>query len=131
VPGGGGWGTRHESEATQVLEHLRQAAGDGAPELLRQVLALLQADAAPMLATMREAVSDGVSGAKLQEAAHSLKGAAANLGAVELSQLCARLEQFGRDGSPAGARPLLAQVEEQFQRLCQALETAAGSDGSS
>jgi HPt (histidine-containing phosphotransfer) domain-containing protein len=104
-----------------VLADLRQMRDRGAPDVFKELLALFRADAPPLLSAMRTAVAEG-NAQKLKAAAHSLKGAAANLGGRTLAALCAELEKIGRDGSVQGTEALLAELEPQFQRVCAMLE---------
>lgn len=57
--------------------------------------------------------------------AHALKGAALAISAGALTDVCARLEQAGRDGDLAACRELGPEVEHEFQRLCAILEEGA------
>jgi HPt (histidine-containing phosphotransfer) domain-containing protein len=104
-----------------VLADLRQMRDRGAPDVFKELLALFRADAPPLLSAMRTAVAEG-NAQKLKASAHSLKGAAANLGGRTLAALCAELEKIGRDGSVQGTEVLLAELEPQFQRVCAMLE---------
>jgi CheY-like chemotaxis protein len=104
-----------------VLADLRQMRDRGAPDVFKDLLALFRADAPPLLSAMRTAVAEG-DAQKLKASAHSVKGAAANLGARTLAALCAELEKIGRDGSVQGTEALLAELEPQFQRVCATLE---------
>jgi signal transduction histidine kinase/DNA-binding response OmpR family regulator/HPt (histidine-containing phosphotransfer) domain-containing protein len=111
-----------------MLADLRQMRDGGVPDVFRDLLELFRADAPPLLERMREAVADGAP-PRLREAAHGLKGASANLGARRMSMLCAELETMGRDGSVEEAAGLLADVEQQFQWVCEALEAETGAAG--
>jgi signal transduction histidine kinase/CheY-like chemotaxis protein/HPt (histidine-containing phosphotransfer) domain-containing protein len=108
-----------------ALADLRQMRAGGVPDVFRDLLELFRADAPPLLSAMREAVAGG-DAARLKEAAHSLKGAAANLGARRMSMLCAQLETMGRNGSVEAAAGLLTEVDQQFQWVCEALEAETG-----
>jgi HPt (histidine-containing phosphotransfer) domain-containing protein len=108
-----------------VLETLRQMGGGPGVDVIGDLLGLFRADCRPLLAAIREAVGRG-DAPGLRQAAHSLKGAASNLGASALADLCARLEAMGRAGSVAEADPLLPGVERQYDEVCAALEAAGG-----
>jgi HPt (histidine-containing phosphotransfer) domain-containing protein len=58
----------------------------------------------------------------LRESAHSLKGSASNLGARQLARLCARLESL-QESTLGEANQLLAMLQLEFQRVCDALRT--------
>jgi two-component system sensor histidine kinase/response regulator len=97
----------------------------GVPDVFRDLLGLFRSDAPPLLAAMRSAAAAGNAG-QLRQAAHSLKGAAANLGARQMASFAAELEAIGRSGSVEGAAGPLAAADAQFQQVCEALEAEAG-----
>jgi two-component system, sensor histidine kinase and response regulator len=109
-----------------VLESLRELQADGEPDLLTELVELYRADAPQMLEAMRTALAEA-NGEALRRAAHTLKGSSANLGAVRLAEMCRELERAGRDGALAGAAPLLAAVEAEYERVVEALLTFAGT----
>lgn len=86
---------------------------DGDEELLAELIALFLAEAPKRLATLEEAQRRGDLVA-LKEAAHALKGMAAQIGAVSLKDQAASLEQAAKQGigDPGG---------EHTQRLAQTL----------
>jgi HPt (histidine-containing phosphotransfer) domain-containing protein len=55
--------------------------------------------------------------------AHTLKGSARELGAVQLSDLAARWEQMGRSGDMEQAAGLFDEIEASFQTAAEALNT--------
>jgi histidine phosphotransfer protein HptB len=55
--------------------------------------------------------------------AHSLKGSASNLGAIELAGLCLRAEEMGLSGDLNGAEPLLEQIDTEYQAVSRTLES--------
>ena len=71
----------------------------GNESLAREVLELFAAQAPVYLEALRRAATDR----EWQRAAHTLKGAAAAVGAVELKRLAELAEHLGR-GSPGAAR---------------------------
>ncbi|MCB0240182.1 MAG: Hpt domain-containing protein, partial [Anaerolineae bacterium] len=54
--------------------------------------------------------------------AHTLKSGSADVGAWELSQICAELEAMGRDGALDGAAELMARAEAVYPLVQTALE---------
>ena len=64
--------------------------------------------------------------ANLSEAAHSLRGAAGNLGAFRLAVLLGRIEAAGKTGDAAAAREGLALLEAEYDAARAALIAAAG-----
>lgn len=74
------------------------------------------------LASMRQAL-ERADGQALQAAAHGLKGGSANFGALYLASLCQHLENLGESGQLEGARPLLGDLEQEFEKVCSELRT--------
>lgn len=72
-------------------------------------------DSAMRLDDLRAAFARG-SADDVRKAAHSLKGASANLGLVVLAEQCRLLEEAARDGQLSGQEERLAQVAEERQR---------------
>ncbi len=59
----------------------------------------------------------------LERAAHTLRGASANVGAKALAALCAEMEQHGRTGTLDGAGDLLERFDREFARVREALHS--------
>jgi HPt (histidine-containing phosphotransfer) domain-containing protein len=57
----------------------------------------------------------------LKRAAHNLKGSSNNLGARTMATISSELESLGKQGTVEGAAELVAQLEQEYQRVCQAL----------
>ncbi|NUS36349.1 MAG: Hpt domain-containing protein, partial [Pseudarthrobacter sp.] len=67
-------------------------------------------------------------GNALIQAAHALKGAAANIGAASVASICAELEELGRTGPSGGDTAMLTRLEAELQRLDAELEAAVRED---
>lgn len=96
------------------LDELQEVMGDDLDELLAVFAnnAILQFD-------LMQAAIDGENAETLQKLAHTLKGAAASVGAVGLSQRLLELERRGRNGVFDGARQELSlarQALDDYQR---------------
>jgi len=104
------------------LDLLRQLGpADGGALLTAVVSAFLQ-EAPARLASLRSAVDAG-GGRPLAEAAHQLKGSAANIGATTVAALCEQLEIAARAGDTL-AFGLLHQLETELDRASRALTDA-------
>ena len=57
----------------------------------------------------------------LERAAHTLKGASANIGASVLAAICAEIETEGRSERLEGAAGLMEQFDAEFSRVRDAL----------
>jgi CheY-like chemotaxis protein/HPt (histidine-containing phosphotransfer) domain-containing protein len=79
------------------LDVLRRLDPDGAGGLVRAVVTAFLEEIPTRLGTVRAAAAAG-GGAALEQAAHQLKGSAANLGATQVATLCDQLEDLGRSG---------------------------------
>jgi two-component system, sensor histidine kinase and response regulator len=99
-----------------VLDTLRQLNQPGEPDIVREVLTVFLADAPVRLARMREALARG-DAASLERAAHTLKGAAASIGAAALQISCRELEEAGKVAALDNAPHLFNRVESEFSRL--------------
>lgn len=53
----------------------------------------------------------------MRQAAHSLKGSAANMGAEPLRELCSQLESLSKAGAIQDVPALLAQIESEFVQV--------------
>jgi len=58
---------------------------------------------------------------EVKKAAHRIRGAAANMGALRLSELCADLEKAVREEEPQPLGDLLQVIEEEWERVHAAL----------
>lgn len=104
----------------QVLNSLRQMAGAKAPMILRQIIGNYLEDAPQRLQSIRDAVAAGDATA-LRQSAHTLRSSSANLGAMNLSNLCKELEMMGRAGTTTDASRWITQVEAEYEKVKVAL----------
>jgi signal transduction histidine kinase/DNA-binding response OmpR family regulator len=102
-----------DREALSTLRQLR-------PGLLQRVVQAWL-EQAPGLYEDMQAAARSADGALLYRAAHSLKNGSANVGARQLSELCAELEQRGRHGQLDELAPPMAELEQLYQRTSAAL----------
>jgi two-component system, sensor histidine kinase and response regulator len=94
--------------------------GDGA--LLASIADEFLAEAQRQLDRLGEALAEGDPQA-VEQAAHSIKGSSANLGAIRLADLTGRLEALGRAGALGGASTVCADVSIELERVRVALAT--------
>jgi HPt (histidine-containing phosphotransfer) domain-containing protein len=81
-----------------VRNGLRQLEEDYGKEMVMKIVEIFIPDAEARLEKIGEAIELQDFKA-LEEAAHGLKGGAANIGAMEMSRLCQQLETQGELGS--------------------------------
>lgn len=99
-----------------VLDILRQLNQEGQPDIVREVLTLFLDDAPRRLAAIRDAL-ERRDAAALRREAHTLKGAAAHIGAVTFERHCRQLEALGRAASLDGAPEIVRQIHTEFDRV--------------
>ncbi|HCI80769.1 MAG TPA: hypothetical protein DHW02_13880 [Ktedonobacter sp.] len=105
-----------------VLAELRQFQGEDEPDIVQELAEAFELETPPLLEALHQAILEG-SPEQLRRAAHNLKGSSSNLGARGMTVLCAELEALGKGGTVEGAEALIASVEQEYQRVCEALAT--------
>jgi CheY-like chemotaxis protein/HPt (histidine-containing phosphotransfer) domain-containing protein len=103
-----------------VLAELRQFQGEGEPDIVQELAEAFQFETPPLLETLCQAVAEGQP-EHLKRAAHNLKGSSQNLGARAMAAFSAELETIAKNGTLEGARELVTRLEQEYQRVCQAL----------
>jgi len=103
-----------------VLAELRQFQAEGEPDLLQELAEAFQFETPPLLEALHAAVREQQA-EPLRRAAHNLKGSSNNLGARTMAALSSELESLGKQGTVEGAAELVGQLEQEYQRVCQAL----------
>lgn len=103
-----------------MLRDLGPADGLG---LLPAAAEAFRKDIPARVAVLRESVHNG-GGAALVQAAHALKGAAANIGATAVATLCGELEQMGRSGKHDGGPELVSRLEAELVHVNFELDLA-------
>jgi two-component system, sensor histidine kinase and response regulator len=103
-----------------TLDDLRALQEEGEPDLLAELIELFLRDTSPRLAAIDQALAEGDPG-KVAQVAHSLKGSCGNLGAKQMSELCARLEAIAQPGDLAQARELFLHLQREYARVQEAL----------
>ena len=107
---------RLDGERLSILRDLDD--GDGA--LLASIVDEFTAEAHRQLDLLRAAIAEGDPHA-VEQAAHSIKGSSANLGATRLAELTGQLEALGRARTFAGAATVLDDIEVELERVGLAL----------
>ena len=108
-----------------VIETLRELGGDDDPGLVGELIDLYLLDAPDRLRELEQALEGGDVDL-LERAAHTLKSASANIGAVLLSDLCQDLECLAREAPIEKAGDLVAQSLEAFGEVQRALNELKG-----
>jgi PAS domain S-box-containing protein len=103
-----------------VLSELRQLQGEGEPDIVQELAEAFQVETPALFTLLRRAVIEEQP-EQLRQAAHNLKGSSSNLGACTMAALATELEALGKRGMVDGAAGLVARLEQEYQRVCQAL----------
>jgi CheY-like chemotaxis protein len=104
-----------------VLESLFNLGGT---EILSELSEMFFESVGSALTKLREAVEEG-DAPTVRRVAHTLKGGSGNMGAKDMSRICAGLEDAGASGDLSRAPELVGQLEEEFGRVRLALEAEA------
>jgi two-component system sensor histidine kinase/response regulator len=105
-----------------ILRDLGPADGRG---LLPAATEAFRNDVPARLSALNKAASDGA-GLALAQAAHALKGAAANIGATAVAALCGELEAMGLSGKHDEGPELLSRLEAELAKVNVELDNALG-----
>ncbi|MFL6208779.1 MAG: Hpt domain-containing protein [Pyrinomonadaceae bacterium] len=101
-----------------MLFSLEAAQLEGEPDIIVELIDLYLADVPLRIAAMQAAIAVKDERA-LKHAAHNLKGSSANLGAYQLAARCADIEQADGNDPFQSSSALLAQLEQEFERVRQ------------
>ena len=91
-------------------------------QLLREIAVLFVEECPRSLAEIQGAVEQG-DPARLESAAHALKGSVANFGARAAVDAASRLEQMGRNEEMSQAEEMLRLLERTLTAVCAELVT--------
>jgi CheY-like chemotaxis protein len=105
-----------------VLDGLRALQVEGEPDFVQETIAMYLDDTPSLIETIRGAITRRQAD-ELKHAAHTLKGNSNSLGARRMGALSLGLEKLGRGGDVESAPPLLAELECEFERVRQALQS--------
>ncbi|MCS6861715.1 MAG: response regulator, partial [Abditibacteriales bacterium] len=97
---------------------LERAGGD--PEFLNELVEIFLGEYPKMMGNIQESVMQR-DAAALQRAAHALKGSVGNFCAQRAWEAAYTLEQMGRNGDLSGVEKAWSVLEEEMERLSQAL----------
>jgi len=106
----------------EALADLRQHVAGDDEAFLDTLFGAFLDNATAAIEVLRRAASGG-DARGIMQAAHSLKGSGRTIGARPLADICERLEMLGKAESIQGAGDLIDQLEREFGRVKDALET--------
>ncbi|MEQ8539080.1 MAG: PAS domain S-box protein [Coleofasciculus sp. D1-CHI-01] len=105
----------------QVLQDLREIAGDDYEGLIAEVIDSYLEDSPPRVQAIRNAIAHDDANA-LHQSAHALKSSSLTIGATGLAQLCAELEALGETGNLEHASTLISRFDAEYERVVTALQ---------
>jgi HPt (histidine-containing phosphotransfer) domain-containing protein len=109
----------NETAATFVLpESLREFVDSGDAEMVVEILTLFQEDSAARLRELNQALAGG-DRETVRKEAHTLKGAALQIGALAMSGLCREIEQRAHSASSSELLDLACRAWECYDRTCR------------
>lgn len=117
-------GLPRETAIRDRLAELAGSDGEDCRELFVGMLRSLVDRGGRLLGELEEAVGRRAA-ADVEERAHSLKGAAANLGGIELARMLDAVEQQSRRGQLHAVEDDLGRVREEFATLSRSLVAVA------
>jgi CheY-like chemotaxis protein len=123
----GHWILQRESSETEVplderaLAGLRELQQEGEPDFVGELIELFLHDAPPQLAALRDAIEEEDADS-VESISHTLKGSSGSMGAKTMAEICAELQEVGASGDLSRAPELFGRLEEEFGRVCPALE---------
>ncbi len=103
-----------------VLDRIRAIEAQGSTGLFTTVITYYINESPGTIASLRKAVEANDAGT-MQELAHSLKSASANVGALTVAELCKEMEMAGRAKTTQAGPELLLQIEREFGVASHAL----------
>lgn len=109
----------------EIIESLRELGGEEDPGLVVELIDLYLADAPERIREIQAALAcDDFD--LLERASHTLKSASANIGALQLSSLCAELESMGRSREVLDSQAHSECSAESFAEVEEALLNIKG-----
>lgn len=99
------------------LDMLKGVIGDDLKPILSSFLEIT-----PDLINKVEQAITAQNATDLQHQAHTLKGSAANVGAIQLPEIALQLEQMGKNNQLDGAEDKLEQVRLAYTDLAKAID---------
>lgn len=103
------------------LEAIRQVQRPGGPDLVQRIVSLFLKEAPARVDALIEGLRRG-DAASAARAAHALKSACGNVGALRLSAICRDVEALARDDRISDASAHIEELSAEFARARAALQ---------
>jgi HPt (histidine-containing phosphotransfer) domain-containing protein len=114
----------------EVVASLRALAEATEPALFNQMFASFLSDSTERISILRSAANT-VDAERLKATAHAMKGASANVGAMNMAEIARQLEILGRTSSVTGAIALIEAMESEFEHAKNEINAVMGQFDSS
>ena len=108
-----------------ALDNLYDVTG-GDPEFMAELVGTFLEDAPVLIGDLQNALAVGDEG-EVRRLAHGLKSNGTDFGATVFAELCRTLEHNAANGQLGGAEALLLDIEDEFARVKDALESYINS----
>lgn len=105
---------------TTVIEGLRELGGEDDPGLLLELVEMFLDDAPNRLKEMEQSMAEGDL-ETMRRAAHTLKSSAANMGSINLSEICSKMEDAARNEETSAYAEMVPSVMGAFSDFEKAL----------
>lgn len=105
----------------EAIENLRALTPEDPDSFLRDIIGIFLDDTPARLAELHKSLAEN-DRTTFTRAAHSIKGSASNLGAIQLRAISAELEQRGKSESIAELAPRVADLEVAFAQVREELQ---------
>ncbi|MGF1485628.1 MAG: response regulator [Prochloraceae cyanobacterium] len=105
----------------EILQSIREIAGDGTNELLSEIVFEYSQDAPERITAIATALAEEDL-KQLRQSSHALASASSTVGAVRLTKLARSIESFARDGKTVPTDSILSQIQSEYDRLLAALD---------
>jgi len=102
------------------LDDLRMLSDEKGPDLLLELISIFLDDTPAQLMELAHAIATS-NAESVMHHGHSLKSSCAQLGALQLSELCRQLEAMGRAKDIRSAQPVLVAAQAEFEKVRVAL----------
>ena len=105
----------------RMLDEIRALEQNGVPGLLSKAINKYLEHSQKVISALETAVRNGDADAQYQ-AAHSLKGSSASMGALRLAELCGELETMDRQNKVQNSAQRFEDVTSLHASVCEALK---------
>jgi CheY-like chemotaxis protein/HPt (histidine-containing phosphotransfer) domain-containing protein len=103
-----------------ALDNIRGLQQQGKPDFLEKIITLYMNDSPGLINGLRDSI-DKNDAHQVRMLAHRFKSGSANLGALELAELCGQLEESGLNNEMGNAETLINRIEREFKTASVAL----------